>query len=135
LAALASSEGGQDPVDQAIRAAASHKPASQLPKLAAFVPFDPVKKISEATATGEKGGAIRIVKGAFSAVIALTAPSPAAAAIADELEKQGYRVLAVAAGPSASVQVIGLIALSDPPREDSISLISELQTSACALSW
>jgi H+-transporting ATPase len=127
LAALASSEGGQDPVDQAIRAAASHKPASQLPKLAAFVPFDPVKKISEATATGEKGGAIRIVKGAFSAVIALTAPSPAAAAIADELEKQGYRVLAVAAGPSASVQVIGLIALSDPPREDSISLISELQ--------
>ena len=127
LAALASSEGGQDPVDGAIRAAASHKPASQLPKLAAFVPFDPIKKTSEATATDEKGGTVQIVKGAFTAVIALAAPSPAAAAIAEELEKQGYRVLAVAAGPSASVQVIGLIALSDPPREDSISLISELQ--------
>jgi H+-transporting ATPase len=32
----------------------------------------------------------------------------------------------VAAGPTASPQIIGLIALSDPPRTDSISLISEL---------
>ena len=128
LAALASSEGGQDPVDRAIRAAASHKPASQLPKLAAFVPFDPVKKTSEAAATNDTGVAERIVKGAFTAVVALAAPSPAAAAIADELEKQGFRVLAVAAGAPAAVQVIGLIALSDPPRTDSISLIAELHT-------
>ena len=128
LAALASSEGGQDPVDEAIRASASQKPSSQLPKLASFVPFDPVKKTSEATATDEKGGAVRIVKGAFSAVVALTAPSPSAAAIADDLEKQGFRVLAVAAGSPASEKVIGLIALSDPPRADSISLISELHT-------
>jgi H+-transporting ATPase len=126
LAALASSEGGQDPVDEAIRAAASHKPASLLPKLAAFVPFDPVKKTSEATATDEKGGAVRIIKGAFTAVVALTAASPAAAAIVDELEKQGFRVLAVAEGSSASMQIIGMIALSDPPRSDSSSLISEL---------
>jgi H+-transporting ATPase len=128
MAALASSEGGQDPVDQAIRAAASHKPASDLPMLATFVPFDPVKKTSEATATDAKGGAERIIKGAFTAVVALTAPSPAAAAIAGELEKQGFRVLAVAAGPTASAKVIGMIALSDPPRTDSSSLISELHT-------
>jgi H+-transporting ATPase len=128
LASLASSEGGQDPVDEAIRAAASHKPASLLPKLAAFVPFDPVKKTSEATATDEKGGAVRIVKGAFAAVVALTAASPAAAAIVDELEKQGFRVLAVAEGSSASIQIVGMIALSDPPRSDSSSLISELHT-------
>jgi H+-transporting ATPase len=128
LAALASSEGGVDPVDAAIRLEASHKPASDLPKLAAFVPFDPVKKTSEATAKDEKGSAVRIIKGAFSAVVALTAPSPAAAAIADELEKQGFRVLAVAEGTPDSMQVIGLIALSDPPRTDSISLISELKT-------
>ena len=128
LAALASSEGGDDPVDGAIRTAASHKPASDLPKLAAFVPFDPIKKTSEATAKDEKGSAVRIIKGAFAAVVALTAPSPAAAAIADELEKQGFRVLAVAEGAPNSLQVIGLIALSDPPRADSISLISELKT-------
>jgi H+-transporting ATPase len=128
LAALASSEGGQDPVDEAIRLAASHKPASDLPKLATFLPFDPGKKTSEATATEATGGTRRIVKGAFTAVVALTAPSPAAAAIVDELEKQGFRVLAVAAGPSASLQIIGMIALSDPPRADSVSLISELHS-------
>jgi len=127
MAALASSEGGQDPVDVAIRLAASQKKATDLPKLTAFVPFDPVKKTSEATATDAKGSADQIIKGAFTAVVALTTPSPAAGAIADELEKQGFRVLAVAAGPAAANQIIGLIALSDPPRTDSLSLISELK--------
>jgi H+-transporting ATPase len=128
MAALASSEGGQDPVDTAIRLAASHNPASGLPKLATFVPFDPVKKTSEATATDAKGSSERIIKGAFTAVVALTAPSPAAASMVDELEKQGFRVLAVAAGSSADLQITGLIALSDPPRADSSALISELHS-------
>ena len=128
MAALASSEGGQDSVDAAIRSASSHKPAPDLPKLTKFVPFDPAKKTSEATATAPNGGVQRIIKGAFSVVVGLTAPSPTAAGIADELEKQGFRVLAVAAGPPASMQLIGLIALSDPPRKDSTSLISELKT-------
>jgi H+-transporting ATPase len=92
------------------------------------VPFDPAKKISEATAIDATGGAERIVKGAFAAVVALTAPSPAAAAIADELEKKGFRVLAVAAGTNTAMHMIGMIALSDPPRTDSTSLISELHT-------
>jgi H+-transporting ATPase len=128
LAALASSEGGQDSVDAAIRSAATHKPAADLPKLVTFVPFDPANKISEATATDAHGAAQRIVKGAFTVVVGITSPSPAAAAIADELEKQGYRVLAVAAGPRDSMQLAGLVALSDPPRADSASLISELRT-------
>jgi H+-transporting ATPase len=126
MAALASSEGGQDSVDAAIRAASSHKLASDLPKLTRFVPFDPARKMSEASVTDAKGGVERIVKGAFTAVVGLTAPPPNAAGMADELEKQGFRVLAVAAGPGGSMQLIGLIALSDPPRGDSASLISEL---------
>ena len=97
MAALASSEGGQDSVDAAIRSASSHKPSPDLPKLTKFVPFDPAKKTSEATATDAKGGAQRIIKGAFTVVAALTVSSPTAAGIADELEKQGFRVLAVAA--------------------------------------
>ncbi len=128
LAALASSDGGQDSVDAAIRAASAQKPASDLPKLTTFVPFDSAKKTSEATVTDAKGGVERIIKGAFSAIIGLTAASPTAAGIADELEQQGFRVLAVAAGPATSLQLIGLIALSDPPRTDSASLISELRT-------
>jgi H+-transporting ATPase len=126
MASLASSEGGQDPVDTAIRLAASRKTIPALPKLTAFVPFDSVKKTSEATATDSKGMPERIVKGAYAAVVALTAPSPAAAAIAEELQKQGLRVLAVGSGPQASAQIIGLLALSDPPRADSLSLVSEL---------
>lgn len=126
MAALASSDGGQDSVDAAIRSATYQKPASDLPQLTKFVPLDPAKKTSEATAKTPKGGLQRIVKGAFTVVVGLTAPTPIAAGMADELEKQGFRVLAVAAGPPASMQLIGLIALSDPPRKDSISLISEL---------
>ncbi|WP_082125317.1 HAD-IC family P-type ATPase [Silvibacterium bohemicum] len=128
LAALASSDGGQDSVDVAIRSASSKKPVADLPKLTKFVPFDPAKKTSEATATDAKGGEQRIVKGAFSAVTGLAAPSPAASGIADELEKQGFRVLAVAAGAPTSMQIVGFIALSDPPRAESTSLISELKT-------
>ena len=128
MAALASSEGGQDSVDAAIRSAASLKPASDLPKLTKFVPFDPAKKTSEASATTPKGEVQRIVKGAMAVVVGLTTSPPGAAGMADELEKQGFRVLAVAAGPPESMQLVGLIALSDPPRKDSASLISELQT-------
>jgi H+-transporting ATPase len=128
LAALASSDGGQDSVDIAIRVAASHKPATDLPNKTGFEAFDPAKKTSAATATDKAGAAQRIIKGAFTAVIALTTPSPTASGIADELEKQGFRVLAVAAGPSSAMTIVGFIALSDPPRGDSASLISELHT-------
>ncbi len=128
MAVLASSEGGDDAVDAAIRSASTQKRASDLPKLLTFVPFDPAKKTSEATATDAKDGVERIIKGAFTVVASLTAPSPSAPGLADELEKQGFRVLAVAAGPVASLKLMGLIALSDPPRKDSTSLISELKT-------
>ncbi len=36
-------------------------------------------------------------------------------------------MLAVAAGPATAMKLVGLIALSDPPRADSAALISELQ--------
>src|ERR1019366_5137413 len=68
----------------------------------------------------------RIVKGAFAAVIGLIHTSPIAAAAAKELEDQGLRVLAVAAGAPTALKLAGLIALSDPPRADSSQLIKEL---------
>jgi len=126
LAALASSDGGQDPVDGAIRAAAAHSAISDAPKLVKFAPFDPAKKMSEATATDSTGATQRIVKGAFAAVIGLAQSSPAAAAAAKELEEKGFRVLAVAAGPATALKLAGLIALSDPPRADSAKLVTEL---------
>ncbi|MDQ2835175.1 MAG: HAD-IC family P-type ATPase [Acidobacteriota bacterium] len=128
MAALASSVGGEDSVDAATRVAYLKKPVTDLPKLIKFVPFDPAKKTSEATVTDAKGGTARIVKGAFTAVASLTAPDPEVSSIAEGLEKQGFRVLAVAAGSEASFKLIGFIALSDPPRTDSTFLISELHT-------
>ena len=55
LAALASSDGGQDPLDGAIRASACSKAIWDAPKLIKFNCFDPAKKMSEATATDATG--------------------------------------------------------------------------------
>jgi H+-transporting ATPase len=128
MAALASSDGGQDPVDAAIRAAAAKKSTANLPKLTKFVPFDPATKMSEATTVDANGGTLRIVKGAFAEVIKLTEAVPASAATAHELEEKGFRVLAVAVGTPAATRLAGLIALSDPPRSDAAELIKELHT-------
>jgi H+-transporting ATPase len=128
MAALASSDGGQDPVDAAIRSAAAQKVSANPPKLSHFKPFDPATKMSEATATDSKLGTLRIVKGAFTVVVAIAAPSPTASAATTELEGKGFRVLAVAAGPPAAMQLMGLIALSDPAREDSAELLTQLKT-------
>ncbi len=83
--------------------------------------------MSEATATDATGGAQRIVKGAFAVVICLVQPSPTAAAAAKELEEKGFRVLAVAAGPTTAMKLAELIALSAPLRKDSAALIGELR--------
>jgi H+-transporting ATPase len=127
LAALASSDGGQDPVDGAIRAAALGQAVPDVPKMTTFTPFDPATKMSEATATDSTGAPQRIVKGAFAAVIGLVSPSVIATASAKELEDKGFRVLAVAAGRQTEMKLAGLIALSDPPRSDSAALVTELR--------
>src|SRR5579863_4377709 len=71
MAALASSEGGQDPVDTAIRSAAAKNAAADLPELIEFIPFDPGTKMSEATAADPAGATVRAVKGAFAVVAGL----------------------------------------------------------------
>ena len=126
IASLASSDGGEDPVDAAIRLAAAQKPISDIPKLVGFLPFDPATKMSEATATDANGTTIRAVKGAFAAIIKLTGPMESAATTADELEKKGFRVLAVAVGTPATMRFVGMVALSDPPREDAAKFVKEL---------
>ncbi|MGA2816606.1 MAG: HAD-IC family P-type ATPase [Xanthobacteraceae bacterium] len=126
LAALASSDGGQDPVDGAIRAAAANDVVADAPRLIKFAAFDPAKKMSEATSTDSTGNPQRIVKGAFAVVIDLAQPSPAATAAANELEAKGFRVLAVAVGSATAMKLAGLVALSDPPRPDSAALVTEL---------
>ena len=128
LAALASSDGGRDPVDAAIQRAAALRPTHVSLTLVAFTPFDPDKKFSAATATDSGKTLQRIVKGAYSVVAGVAAALPAAATEAEELEQQGFRVLAVASGVDGAMHLAGLIALSDPPRADSAALVAELRT-------
>ncbi len=128
LAALASSEADQDPLDSAIRSAAARSPA--LPddqRLVHFVPFDPTKKIAEAVVLDRDGSEFRIIKGAYQAVVG-PADAPAdARRLVDELAQHGNRVIAVAMGPSDSLHLQGLIAISDPPRKDSAQFIRMLE--------
>jgi len=127
LAALASSEADQDPIDAAIRGAAKVTDHDAAERLVRFIPFDPATKTSEAFIVDRDGRELRIVKGAFE-VIARLAEAPAdARQRVDGLARQGHRIIAVAAGPLLTPRLVGLIALSDPPREDSAELIAALR--------
>src|SRR5450830_593819 len=128
LAALCSAEAGQDPVDSAIRDAAALSPWQDPPVLLGFTPFDPAFKRAQASARQSDGTVINICKGAFSVIAALATVPADVSASAIALQDKGYRVLAVAAGPGDQLQLIGLIALSDPPRTDSAALIKTLDT-------
>ena len=126
LAALASSDGGQDAVDAAIRAASTSKPISDPPALVTFVPFDPALKRSEATLRTPNGVPLHVVKGAFAIISSLTLSCAVAASEAEKLEAKGLRVLAVASGAPGTLVMAGVIGLSDPPRDDSAALITQL---------
>jgi H+-transporting ATPase len=126
LAALASSDGSRDPVDAAIRATAARQPVSDAALLVDFLSFDPTVKRAEATVRQADGTLAHIIKGAFAVVQKLAQPSPAASAIVDSFQAKGYRILAVASGLPGKLVLAGLIALSDPPRDDSAALVAEL---------
>ncbi len=128
-AALASSDAGGDPVDAAIRAAAASKGSPMLQaKVLRFTPFDPAVKTSEALIEDGRGNEQRIVKGAPPAIATIAPWGPSVTAGLDALTGQGFRVLAVAGGPPKQLTLIGLVALSDPPRPDSKALLAELRS-------
>jgi H+-transporting ATPase len=128
LAKLASSEADEDPIDAAVRAAAGDAATGDaVERLVRFVPFDPATKMSEAFALDRDGNELRIAKGAFHAVAEFAAMPEDARRTADDLAGRGHRVIAVAAGPSASPRLAGLIAISDPPRDDSAELVAALR--------
>ncbi|WP_144021256.1 HAD-IC family P-type ATPase, partial [Caballeronia sordidicola] len=113
-------------VDAAIRGASSAKPIPDAPELVTFVPFDPALKRSEATLRAPNGALLHVVKGAFATISSLTPSCAAAATEEEKLEAKGLRVLAVASGPPGALVMAGVIGLSDPPRDDSAALITQL---------
>ena len=128
LAILASSEADQDSIDTAIRAAAmKEKLSGSAERLLRFVPFDPETRISEAFVTDNDGKEFRIIKGAFETFIQKIANPIEVQKSVNELSEKGNRVIAVAQEKEKILELVGLIALADPPRDDSARLISELQ--------
>jgi H+-transporting ATPase len=127
LAALASSEADRDPIDAAVFAAAGAAPVAAGERILRFIPFDPATKSAEAFVVDHDGAERRIVKGAFE-VIAGTAQVPGnTRTLVEGLAAQGHRVIAVAFGAPDALRIVGLVAISDPPREDSAKLIGELR--------
>ena len=129
VAAAASDEATQDPLDLAILTELHARGLAELGTRQSFEPFDPATKRSQATVAG-KDGLVVAVKGAPPVVAGLAGAGPSREVIAADVARlagTGARVLAVAAGPpGGSSTVVGLVALSDPPRVDSARLIAHL---------
>jgi H+-transporting ATPase len=130
LAAQASDEATQDPIDLAILQAGNERGLlTSLPERLEFIPFDPGSKCSEGVIR-QDGGVLRVIKGAPATLAEMTGtPWSDIAEDVTRLSADGARVLAVAAGAPSQLQLkmVGLIALSDPPRADSAALVMELR--------
>jgi H+-transporting ATPase len=126
-AALACDHATQDPIDLAILdAAQSRGQLSEMPQRLSFIPFDPESKRSEAQ-YDQNGNKLRVLKGAPRVIAALVMGRLDISADVERLGADGSRVLAVAVETDNNgLQFAGLVALQDPPREDSHLLIQNL---------
>jgi H+-transporting ATPase len=133
---LASREENHDPIDDAVIAKAksieivSHILSRY--EVIDFKPFDPVSKRTEATLKSADGCILKVSKGAPQVVLSLTKNK-------DEIEKQvndivtdfagkGHRALGVIRGSEdGEWKFVGLLAIYDPPREDSGETIKTAQ--------
>jgi len=129
---LASQEANHDSIDMAFINAAREKnllDGSLVQKT--FTPFDPKTRRTEALVV--KGDQeIKVMKGAFDVIaqachIDDKTRTDLETQI-DELAGNGYRTLAVAiTQPNKKPELVGLVALHDPPRPDSKKLISDIR--------
>ena len=137
LAAAASDDATQDPIDLAVLQAAKDANAPDAGRRRAFVPFDPSTKRSEATVRVD-GSDVKVMKGTPAVVAALAQPPPPDTSpdtppdtppdmteTVTALASSGARVLAVAAG-AGDLRLAGLVALGDPVRSDSAALVAHL---------
>jgi len=126
LAALASDEASQDPIDLAVLRARPPEPGGEAYQRLSFIPFDPATKRTEALV--QRGTVrLRVVKGMPEIVAALAVGHPdSLSRDLGDLAARGYRIIAVAAESGDQLRLAGLIALTDLPRPDSPALIAEL---------
>jgi H+-transporting ATPase len=131
-AVLASREEDRDPIDDTIIARA--KGATSFAtlvgpyKVVAFRPFDPVSKRTEATVQEADGQTFKVSKGAPQVILSLLQDGDVDQKVTESVgafASKGYRSLGVArTDAGGNWQYVGLIALYDPPRDDSAATIA-----------
>jgi H+-transporting ATPase len=134
VAALASREENRDPIELPIfrhLEETLHDADWRSYRQLSFTPFDPIRKRTEARI--EKDGEDFVaMKGAAQVLLAMAELSEKEAADikaqVDELAAKGYRTLAVGRKRGdAPLELLGLITLYDPPREESRQIIADMQ--------
>ena len=128
-AALASRADNNDTIDLAVLGGLKSDQALKGYRITHFQPFDPVRKRTEATVTGTDGKAFKVTKGAPQVVLALSANAEEGKAAVDkavnEFAARGFRSLGVArAEGDGKWQLLGVLPLFDPPRDDAKSTIA-----------
>lgn len=126
--ALASKEEDRDAIDSAVMTGLEDAKSLKQYKQMKFVPFDPVHKRTEADIEGPDGKTFRVTKGAPQVILGLCNPDKDLAervnAKVDEYAKKGSRTLGVARADDTNTwHFLGILPLSDPPREDSAETI------------
>ena len=136
-ATLASREEDKDPIDDTIIARARSVEGGPERigsySVESFKPFDPVSKRTEASVTRGPGAAFRVAKGAPQAILGLAQADGSVKDSVDrsveEFASKGFRALGVArTNDSGSWAYVGLVALYDPPREDSAATIATAES-------
>ncbi|MBN2074624.1 MAG: plasma-membrane proton-efflux P-type ATPase [Dehalococcoidales bacterium] len=135
---LASREESQDPIDLAVLSGLTDITVLQSYQILDFKPFDPVHKLTEAKVTDPDGRTFKVSKGAPQAILEL---DPEKDKKRDEIENvvnafaaRGFRSLGVArTDNSGKWQIIGIIPLFDPLREDSKSTIETTRNMGLAV--
>jgi H+-transporting ATPase len=134
VAALASKAENQDPIELPIFQYLKDKHLEtdwQSYQQISFTPFDPIRKRTEAEIDKE-GDHFVAMKGAAQVLLNMTDLSDEEMVTVnqkvDALAGKGYRTLAVGRKHGdAPLQLLGLIPLYDPPREDSQQVINEMR--------
>ena len=128
-AALASRADNKDTIDLAVLGGVKDDKALKDYKVEHFQPFDPVHKRTEATVKGADGRQFKVTKGAPQVILGLSANAgevkPAVDKAVNDFAARGFRALGVArADDEGKWMFVGVLPLSDPPREDAKSTIA-----------
>ena len=128
-AALASRADNNDTIDLAVLSGLKDKEALKAYEILHFQPFDPVHKRTEASVKSADGKQFKVTKGAPQVILALSANAAEVKTVVDkavnEFAARGFRSLGVArAEGDGQWQFVGVLPMSDPPREDAKATIA-----------